>query len=42
MTLLSDENHLILLFLSFTSFVQEVSFVLNNLLYLLCEGEQSL
>ena len=32
MTLLSDENHPVLLFASFTSAKQEVSFVINNLL----------
>ncbi len=32
MTLLSDENHPVVLFASFTSDKQEVSFVINNLL----------
>lgn len=34
MTLLSDENHPVVLFASFTSAKQEVSFVINNLLFM--------
>jgi hypothetical protein len=34
MTLLSDENHPVVLFASFTSAKQEVSFVVNNLLFM--------
>ncbi len=34
MTLLSDENHPVVLFASFTSAKEEVSFVINNLLFM--------